>query len=55
MRVHVLKLNKGLRFARKQVNINVSKSAAPELALVPASRFKCDVKLSCFKVCARFN
>ena len=44
MRAHDLKLNKGLRFARKLVNINVSKSAAPELAIVPASRYKCDVK-----------
>ena len=44
MGAHVLKLNKGLRFGRTQVNINVSKSAAPELALVPASRYKCDVK-----------
>ena len=28
----------------KKVNIIVSRSAAPELALVPASRYNCDVK-----------
>ena len=53
MGVHVLKLNKGLRFARKLVNITVSKCAAPKLALVPASR--CDVKLSYVNVCAKFH
>ena len=42
--VHVLKLNKGLLFARKSVKNNVSRSAAPKLALVPASRYNCDVK-----------
>ena len=40
----VLKLNKGLRFARKPVNFNVSRSAAPKLALVPACHYNCDVK-----------
>ena len=28
----------------KKVNINVSRSSAPELALVPASRYNCYVK-----------
>ena len=28
----------------KKVNINVSRSAALELALVPESRYNCDVK-----------
>ena len=28
----------------KKVNINVSRTAATELALVPASRYNCDVK-----------
>ena len=37
------KLNKVPLFALKSVNINVSRSAAPELALVPASRYNCDV------------
>ena len=32
-------------FALKSVNINVSLSASPKLALVPASRYYCNVKL----------
>ena len=44
-----------LFFARKQVNFNVSTSAAPKLALVPASCYKCDVKQSNFKDCAKFH
>ena len=42
--VRVLKLIKAPLFARKLANINVLRSAAPKLALVPASRFNCDVK-----------
>ena len=38
-----LKLNKVLRFALYSVNINVSMSAAPKLALVPASCYYCGV------------
>ena len=41
---HDFKLNKVPLFALKSVNINVSRSAAPKLALVPASCFMCDVK-----------
>ena len=41
---HVLKLNKVPFFARKPVNINVSGSASPKQALVPAYRSNCDVK-----------
>ena len=37
MGAHVLKLNKGLLFARKPVTINVLWSAAPKLALEPAA------------------
>ena len=40
---HYFKLNKVPLFSRKSVNINVSLSAAPKLALVPASRYYCDV------------
>ena len=40
-RAHVFKLNKVARFSRKPVNINVSRSAVPQLALVPASRYYC--------------
>ena len=40
---HDFKLDIVLLFARKHVNINVLRPAAPELALVPASRYYCDV------------
>ena len=38
---HVIKLNKVPIYARK---INVSRSAAPKQALVPASHYDCDVR-----------
>ena len=41
---HGLKVNKGLLFAEKLANINVSRSAATKLALVHASRYICDAK-----------
>ena len=41
---HYFILNKMHLFARTPGNINVSRSAAPKLALVPASRYYCDVK-----------
>ena len=41
---HNFKLNKGSFSALKSVNINVSRSAAPKLALVPASHYNCDVE-----------
>ena len=44
MGAHDFKLYNVPLFARKPVNFNVSRSAAPELALVPASRYNCDVK-----------
>ena len=37
MGAHVLKLKKGLLFAQKHVNINVTRCAELKLALVPAS------------------
>ena len=43
MGAHDSKLNKVPRFARKPVDINVSRSAAPKLVLVPASRYHFDV------------
>ena len=43
MGAHDFKLNKVHFSALKSVNINVSRSAAPKLALVPASRYNCDV------------
>ena len=44
MGAHDFKLKKVPFPTLKKVNINVSRSAAPELALVPASRYNCDVK-----------
>ena len=46
MVAHVLKLNRGLRFAQKLVKNNVSRSAAPKLEHVSASRYYCNVKSS---------
>ena len=43
MGAHDFKLNNVPFYALKSVNINVSRSAAPKLALVPASRYNCDV------------
>ena len=42
-------------FAQKPVNFNVSWSAAPKVALVPASCYNCDIKQSNFNVCAKFH
>ena len=55
MGAHDFKLNKVPLFALKSVNINVFLSAAPKLALLPAIRYYCDVKLSNLKVCAKFH
>ena len=55
MGTHVLKLNKVPLFARTPVHINVSGSASPKQALVPASRSNCDVKETYIKVCAKFH
>ena len=55
MGAHDFKLNKVPLFALKSVHINVSLSAAPKLALVPASRYYCDVKQSNRNVCAKFH
>ena len=41
--------------ARQPVNFNVSRSAAPELALVPVSCYMCDVTQANHKVCAKFH
>ena len=43
MGTHDLKYNKVPIFARKTGNNNTSMSAAPKVALVPASRYYCDV------------
>ena len=54
METHDFKLYKVPLFSRKSVNINVSLSAAPKLALVPASRYYYDVNCSYHNVCAKF-
>ena len=55
MGVHDFKLIKVPLFSRKSVNINVSLSAVPKLALMPASRYYCDVNLSYHNVSAKFH
>ena len=55
MGAHDFKLIKVPLFSRKSVNIKVSLSAAPKLALVPASRYFCDANWSNQNVCAMFH
>ena len=54
MGAHDFKLYNVTFFAQKPMNINVSRSAAPKLALVPASCYNCDVKQSNLSVCVKF-
>ena len=49
------KLNNVPFSALKSVNINVSRSAAPNQALVPTSHYNCDVKYSYHNICAQFH
>ena len=49
------KYNKVPIFAPKTGNINTSMFAAPKLALVPASRYYCDITWSYHKLCAKFH
>ena len=49
------KLKKVPFLALKSVNINVSISAAPKLALVPVSRYYCEVNWSYQNFCAKFH
>ena len=49
------KNNKVPLFARKPGNNNNSRSTVPKLALVPASRYYCDVNWSYHNVCAKFH
>ena len=55
MGAHDFEYNKVPLFARKTGNINTSVSAAPELAIVPASRYNCDVTWSYNNVYAKFH
>ena len=55
MGTHDFKYNNVPLFARKLGNINTSMSAAPKLALVPASRYYYDVTWSYHNVCAKVH
>ena len=55
MGTHDFEYNKVPLFARKPWNINTSMSAATIIALVPASRYYCDVTWSYHNVCAKFH
>ena len=52
---HEFKHNDVPLFVRKQGSINTSRSTAPKLALVPASRYYCDVNWLYNYVCAKFH
>ena len=41
-------------FGRITGKINITMSAAPKLALVPAGRYNCDVNWAYHNVCAKF-
>ena len=55
MGTHDFKYNKVPIFAPKTWNINTSMFAAPKLALVPASRYYCNITWSYHNVCAKFH
>ena len=55
MGTYDFKYNNVPLFARKPGNINTSMSAAPILALVPASRYYCDVTWLNHNVCVKFH
>ena len=55
MGTHDFKYNMVPLLGRKRGNINTSMSAAPKLALVPASRYYRDVTWSYHNVCAKFH
>ena len=55
MEAHDFKLNNVPFSSLKSVNINVSRSAAPKLAIEPASRYNCGVNWSYHNVCAKIH
>ena len=55
MGAHDIKYNKVPPFARKPGIINTSMSVAPKLALVPTSRYYCDVNWPYHNVCVKFH
>ena len=55
MGTHDFENNKVPLFGQKKGKNITSTSAAPKLALVPASRYYCDVNWSYHNVCAKFH
>ena len=55
MGAHDFENNKVPLFVPKSGKINTSMSAAPKLALVPASCYNCDVNWSYHNLCAMFH
>ena len=55
MEAHDFEYSKVPAFGRKTGKINTSMSAAPKLALMPASRNYFDVNWSYHNVCAKFH
>ena len=55
MGTHDFKYKNVPLLGRKPGNINTAMSAAPKLALVPASRYYRDVTWSYHNVCAKFH
>ena len=55
MGAHDFEYNKVPIFGRKTGKLNTSMSAAPKLALVPVSRYYCDVTSSYHNVYAKFH
>ena len=55
MGAHDFEYNKVSLFGRKTGIFNTSMPVAPKLALVPASRYYCDVNWSYHNVCAKFH
>ena len=55
MGAHDFKYNNVPLFNRKTGDINTSMSAAPKVALMPASRYYCDVNWSYHNVYAKFH
>ena len=52
---HDFKYNNVPLFAQKPGDINISMSAAPKKALVPASRYYCNLTCLYHNVCAKFH
>ena len=55
MGTHDFKYNNVPHFARKPGDINISMSAVPKLALVPASHYYRDETWSYHNACAKFH